>query len=84
MDRNHGVMETVRGCFQRALNLDGAAAAGIGAETTAADVAGWNSVGHLALVLELEQAFKVSFENDEIVSLGSVEAILAAIARKQG
>jgi len=76
------VIEGVRECLGRALNLDAAAVAGINEATTAADLPGWTSVAHLSLVLELERTFSVTFDNDEIVAMGSVAAILRRLADK--
>ena len=76
------MIEQVRECLTRVLKLDEAAASAITEETTAADLPGWTSVAHLSLVLELEKIFGVTFDNDEIVSLGSVSAILASLATK--
>lgn len=73
------MLERVRECMTRALKLDAAGTAGITADTTAADVPGWTSVAHLALVLELEQCFGVRFDNSEIAALGSVPAIIAKL-----
>lgn len=69
--------------MQRALKLNPAVAAGINRQATAADVPGWTSVSHLALVLELEKTFGVVFDNNEIVSLGSVNGILERLAVKK-
>ena len=77
-----GLVEQVRACLAAALKLDASAAARITKETTAADVPAWTSVNHLGLVLELERVFGVTFANDEIAALGSVPAIVAALARK--
>ena len=76
------MIETVRECLVRALQLDTAAASQIDERTTAADLSGWTSVAHLSLVLEVEQAFSVSFDNDEIVSMGSVSAIIERLEAK--
>lgn len=76
------MLETVRECMTRALGLDAATAASITPETTAADVKGWTSVAHLSLVLELEKTLGVTFANDEIVSMGSVAAILERLEAK--
>ena len=76
------MFEKVRECMVRAMKLDPAAAGSITEETTAAQLPGWTSVTHLALVLELEKAFSVRFDNDEIVTLGSVAAILERLAAK--
>ncbi len=46
------------------------------------DVPGWDSVGHMNLVTELEARFGISFEMDEIVGLNSVGAARAIVARK--
>ena len=46
------------------------------------DIPGWDSVGHMNLVTELESHFGISFEMDEIVGLDSVGAVRAIIARK--
>ncbi len=76
------LIDTVRDCMVRALKLDGPGAAGVTEATTAGDLAGWTSVAHLALILELETAFRVTFDNSEIASLGSVAAILKRLAAK--
>ncbi|NLX14857.1 MAG: acyl carrier protein [Phycisphaerales bacterium] len=76
------VLDQVRACMAKALKLDPSAVGSVNLNTTAADLPGWTSVTHLALVLELETAFKIRFDNDEIVSLGSVEAIMEALSRK--
>ncbi len=68
--------------MSQAMKLDARTAASIHEQTTAADVPGWTSVAHLSLVLELEKAFKVAFENDEIVSMGSVAAIMERLKAK--
>ena len=76
------MLDEVRKCMARALKLDAAAAAQISEATTAADLKGWTSVAHLSLVLELEKAFGVSFGNDEIVGMGSVQAIIEKLRAK--
>jgi acyl carrier protein len=48
------------------------------------DVPGWDSVGHMNLVTELESRFGVSLDMDEIVSLDSVRAVRQLVARKRG
>ena len=46
------------------------------------DIPGWDSVGHMNLVMELESHFGISLDMDEIVGLDSVGAVRAIIARK--
>jgi acyl carrier protein len=76
------MIDRIRTCMATSLKLDAATAARITESSTAADVPGWTSVAHLSLILELERTFNVQFGNDEIASLGSVRAIIAALARK--
>jgi acyl carrier protein len=76
------VLSTIRECMSRAMKLDAKTAASITEQSTAADVPGWTSVAHLTLLLELEKAFKVAFDNDEIVSMGSVAAIVERLKAK--
>lgn len=44
--------------------------------TSRADVPGWDSVGHLNLMLGLEDRFHVSLGVEDFTTLTSVEAIL--------
>lgn len=37
------------------------------------DVAAWDSVGHMGLISELEEAFDIQFETDDIVDFNSYE-----------
>ena len=47
------------------------------------DVPGWDSVGHMNLVNELESRYDIILEIDEIVELGSVMAIEEMVTRKR-
>jgi acyl carrier protein len=42
------------------------------AETTAADIPGWNSLMHVNLILAAEERFKVKFRTSELESLHKV------------
>lgn len=42
----------------------------------------WDSVNHLSLMLSLEEAFGVTFDDDDIVELTSVGAIRASLRRR--
>ena len=54
----------------------------IGPETLAADVDGWDSVGHIRLILACEQAFGCRFEPREVVGLQNVGELVAMIRQK--
>ena len=56
----------------------------IAAETVAADVEGWDSIGQIRLVLACEQAFGCHFDPKEVVGLNNVGELVATIRRKIG
>jgi acyl carrier protein len=47
------------------------------------DIPGWDSVGHMNLVTQLESQLGVTLDMDEIVGLDSVGAVRAIVARKR-
>ena len=47
------------------------------------DIPGWDSVGHMNLVTELEARFAVTLDMDEILTMDSVKAVRDLIARKR-
>ena len=42
----------------------------------------WDSVGHLNLILALEQQFGVTFDEEQIADLVTVDAIVAAVSQR--
>lgn len=53
-------------------------------ETTNEDIEEWDSVAHIQIIFELEEAFELQFDAEEIVELNSVEKIINAIERIKG
>ena len=51
----------------------------LGASTVRDDIPEWDSLGHLNLMLALEEAFNVTFSVDEMPGLVSVAAITAKL-----
>jgi len=51
-------------------------------ELAQGDVPGWDSQGHLDLIMSLEAAFGIEFELAEATALRSVRDIAAALARR--
>jgi len=76
------VFDSLRDCMVSSLMLTEAEAQEIDLGTTAADVEKWDSMGHLSLIVALEERFGIQFEDDEVVKLGSLEAILRAVQSK--
>ncbi len=69
------VCETIADVF-------GVPRAQLGEVTSRDDVPEWDSLGHLNLILALEEAFNVSFSVDEMPELTSVEAIAKKVREK--
>ena len=53
------------------------------AETSAADIPGWDSMAHIALVVEVECRFGIQFQAAEIEALRQVGDLVALIAAKR-
>jgi len=53
-------------------------------ETTASDIPGWDSVGHLSLASNLEQEFEISLDVDELIEMEDVRAIVRIVTTKLG
>lgn len=44
-------------------------------QSTMKDIAGWDSLGHMDLIVALEQHYNIRLSGDEIADMRSVEAI---------
>jgi acyl carrier protein len=55
----------------------------ISPKTSKNDVAEWDSLNHLSLILELESEFQLGLTPDEIETIKSVEDILNAIQSRK-
>jgi acyl carrier protein len=51
-------------------------------ETSAEDIPGWNSLGHLSLTTQLEQTFGITFDVDELMEMENVREIVRIISAK--
>ena len=51
-------------------------------ELSARDVAGWDSLNHVNLIIQIEQEFKIRFSNAEVSSLRNVGDMKRLIDRK--
>lgn len=54
----------------------------IGATTHDHDLAAWDSLGHVNLIMALEQEFDIYIEVEDFGNLNSVPAILAYLAQQ--
>ncbi len=51
-------------------------------ETSAGNIPGWNSLGHLSLTTHLEQTFGVTFDVDELMEMENVREIVRVVSAK--
>jgi acyl carrier protein len=51
-------------------------------ETSAGDIPGWDSLGHLSLTTQLEQTFGISFDVDELMEMENVREIVRIVSAK--
>jgi acyl carrier protein len=51
-------------------------------QTTAVDVAGWDSFAHVNLIVALEERFAVTFSTRELAAMQSVADLLTLLERK--
>ncbi|WP_206073821.1 acyl carrier protein [Mesorhizobium sophorae] len=51
-------------------------------ETTADDVADWDSTNHIRLIMAIEETFKITFSSDEITAPQNVGELVDLISSK--
>lgn len=56
--------------------------ANITEETTIGDYAGWDSMGHLTILSNVEEVFDINFEPEEMMDLEDVADIIKAVNDK--
>ena len=54
----------------------------LNADTTAADVEGWDSLAHINLILSIEQSFGVQFTNNELTQFNNLGALVDLLELK--
>jgi acyl carrier protein len=73
------ILRKTQEAFRESFGLEAQA---VTLETTPVAIPGWDSMGHLTLATNLEQAFGVSFDVDELMEMEDVRAIVRIIQRK--
>ena len=77
MDRLFAIQEI----FRQVFDDDGLVVA---PDTGRLDVADWDSVAHVKLILSLEEEFGIRFTEDEVTSMQTVGDLLTAIETHKG
>jgi len=75
------VLNQVREAFKEAFEVDPQM---VTLDTSASDIPGWDSVGHLSLASSLEQAFGISLDVDELIEMENVREIVRIVSAKIG
>ena len=73
------VLPKVQEAFKATFNVDPQS---VTIETIPGDVPDWDSVGHLSLGANLEEAFKISLDVDDLMEMESVREIVRVINTK--
>jgi acyl carrier protein len=79
MDQD-AVMATLSDLIQDVFNDPDLA---IGPTTSAADIAGWDSMTHITLIVAIEQAFGIRFRTSEMDGLHDVGELAALVVAKR-
>ena len=73
------ILPKVQQAFKAAFDIDPQS---VTLETTADDVSGWDSVGHLSLGASLEEVFGISLDVDDLMEMENVREIVRIISAK--
>lgn len=73
------VLAKVREAFKAAFDIDPES---VSMETSASDISGWDSVGHLSLAGNLEEVFGISLDVDDLMEMENVREIVSIITAK--
>ena len=79
MNDNNYVLVNVQEAFKVAFDINPQL---VSMETTASDIAAWDSTGHLSLVGHLEELFNISLDVDELMGMESVREIVRIVSAK--
>ena len=71
-------LEKYESAFVNAFNVDADTAKNLKFQ----DIPAWDSVGHMTLIAELEDAFDITMETDDMIALSSFEVGKNILAQK--
>jgi acyl carrier protein len=79
MNDSDYVLDKVREAFAASFEIDPKL---VSIETSANDIPGWDSVGHLSLASNLEQVFGINLDVDELIEMENVREIVRIVSSK--
>jgi len=75
------LLPKIRAAFQSSFDVDPQT---ITIDTEPSDIPGWDSMGHVTLVTNLEQIFELTFDVDELMAMENVKEICRVVESKLG
>jgi len=79
MNDTNQILSKVQEAFKASFDIDPQS---VTIETKAEDVSGWDSVGHLSLAANLEEAFGIRLDVDDLMEMESVRQIVRIIGTR--
>lgn len=68
--------------FEIVANVCGIATSDVNENSSVGDFPAWDSVGHLSILSNVEEAFDISFEPEEMMDIEDVKDIVDAVNSK--
>lgn len=75
-------MENVTRIIEIVASVCGVEKEAVTPESTVGDFPAWDSMGHLAILSAVEQAFEISFDPEEMMEIEDVNDIVKAVEAK--
>ncbi|MCF0186843.1 MAG: acyl carrier protein [Bacteroidaceae bacterium] len=75
-------METKDKVFEIIANVCEVTPSEVTGESTIGDFPAWDSIGHLTILSQVEEAFEINFEPEEMMELEDVNDIIKAVEAK--
>jgi len=79
MNDTNQILTKVQEAFKASFDIDPQS---VTIETKAEDISGWDSVGHLSLAANLEEAFGIRLDVDDLMEMENVRQIVRIIGTK--
>lgn len=76
-----GLLEKVRSAFNSSFGVEPQT---ITIDTVPSDIPAWDSMGHVTLASNLEQAFGLTFDVDDLMAMENVKQICRVVEAKLG
>lgn len=79
MNETNDILTKVREVIEASFDIDPQS---VSINTTASDIPGWDSMGHLSLASRLENAFQINLDVDDMMEMENVREIVRIVQSK--